>query len=144
MAGFVGRLRAFDWKAVPRVFWAELASLVRGRMVRALLPAIAVLAAVAALRAPPPAPPAKPREATASALSRLDRVLRRSRTTAAAVARSFRALRLLAPERASPELLDLGSRVVDAYYRTRFAGHPPNADEIQALDRALLSLSRNR
>ncbi len=150
LRGLAGRLGAVDWKAVPRVLWTELVAVAQRAQAKTLLLVAFALAAVAAAlrvaqrfrRARRRAKPTRPRpgDELAHLLAGLDRAWARRGVARPPSRPPLEHLLQLDPDRVPPALLDVGRRVVDAYYRVRFAGGPVDPGEAETLQAALRRL----
>lgn len=151
LRGLGGRLRAVDWRAVPRVLWAEAVALApRGPMQALLLPAVVFLAIVSAprvrrwiqafLRRRAALSSQTDADELAPLLARLDHAWSRYGVPRPPSRAPLEHLQQLTPDRVPRTLLDASRAVVEAYYRSHFAGCPLRPGEVEAVDSALRSL----
>jgi hypothetical protein len=148
LCGLGGLILAVDWKAVPRLLWAEAAALAAHAPARNALSAAALLLitaiAVWMIRSLQ-ATRARHRVAPSSGLgfelapllARLDGLWARHGVPRPPSHAPLEHLNQMQADRAPAPLIEVSREIVERYYRARFAGEAAGSDEVRALESAL-------
>ncbi len=154
LCGLGGLLLAVDWKAVPRLLWAEAVALTAHAPARRGLSAAAVLlmAAIAvwAIRSARAnrarhrvAPSSGPGSELAPLVARLDGLWARHVVPRPPSHAPLEHLNRMPAGRAPAPLIEVSREIVERYYRARFAGEAAGSDEVGALESALADSIRS-
>jgi transglutaminase-like putative cysteine protease len=145
--GLGGRLEAVDWKAMPRLLWAEARALaMRADGAKAFSMAFWILVIGLATwiahrlwaRRPDQGAdvPVAPGLELAVLLGLLDQAWTRHGVRRPPSCTPLEHVAQIPPGRVPPALVDVGREIVERYYLVRFAGKPISSDEIQSLELA--------